>query len=428
MSKKSGKKMSILLMAKDVPVLKVQDGKCEILHEELLPFSIRKNKVLLEDFYGNWISPRALQLSRTNSKMILNAARVSQSNAFAICRACYGLSFSDMYWFKDAESDVSWKDINLFDNDISKGMASTALVGDVFRETGKIHTPEFTTQGVTAKAWVKRADNTYLYKIARKEIAASRILDVLGFDHVTYEEVTGEEFDEVVTPERKAQIDALGEKVVKCGLISSKDVSMVNFEDYQLYCEKHGKNVFLETINMDKRHYLEMQVADYILNNVDRHTANWGYFMDNSTGELTGLYPLLDHDHAFSDVEGMMSQTTEERMDLLSAAMIAQSELMCDITAVLSMERPEGLTENEWQGVLRRTDTLQKCSRIYLSIMDAGYEPDWELIEQIQKIEKFYETEMTLTDIIEKYNAGVECCEGELALIGKLKHLVSGLQ
>ena len=53
MSKKSGKKMSILLMAKDVPVLKVQDGKCEILHEELLPFSIRKNKVLLEDFYGN---------------------------------------------------------------------------------------------------------------------------------------------------------------------------------------------------------------------------------------------------------------------------------------------------------------------------------------------------------------------------------------
>ena len=60
--------------------------------------------------------------------------------------------------------------------------------------------------------------------------------------------------------------------------------------------------------------------------------------------------------------------------------------------------------------------------------MDAGYEPDWELIEQIQKIEKFYETEMTLTDIIEKYNAGVECCEEELALIGKLKHLVSGLQ
>ena len=111
--------MSLLLMAKDVLVLKIQDGKCEVLCEELLPFSIRKRNVSLEDFYGNWISARAIQLSRTNSKMILNAGRVPQSNAYSICKACNGLSYSDMYWFKEDGSDISWKDINLFDNESS---------------------------------------------------------------------------------------------------------------------------------------------------------------------------------------------------------------------------------------------------------------------------------------------------------------------
>ena len=184
-------------------------------------------------------------------------------------------------YYKTKHVNLSVKD--LFDNDISKGMASTALVGDALWETGKIHTPEYTTQGVTAKAWVKKEGKTFLYKVARKDLAASLILDVLGFYHVRYEKVTGEELEMVVSSRRKEQIEALGEIVVKCELLTSEDVFMVNFEDYQTYCENHGMDVYEETVRLDNRHYLEMHIADYILNNIDRHTANWGYFMDNES-------------------------------------------------------------------------------------------------------------------------------------------------
>ena len=68
----------------------------------------------------------------------------------------------------------------------------------VFKETGKIHTPELTTQGVTAKAWVENLGKNYLYKIGKKELAASAILDSLGFRHVKYEKVQGEELENVV--------------------------------------------------------------------------------------------------------------------------------------------------------------------------------------------------------------------------------------
>lgn len=417
--------MGILLMAKNIPVMKIQDGKCNVLCQELLPFSIRKENVSVEEFYGNWINGRAIQLSRANSKMILNSVRVSQSNAYSICKVCHGLSFSDMYWFKNEEDDVSWEQINLFDNEISKGMAATALVGDALRENGKIHTPELTTQGVTAKAWIKDSGRTYLYKIGRKELAASKILDTLEFSHVKYKEVVNGELEKVVTPLRKEQIDALGEKVVKCELITSEDYSMVNFEDYQVYCENHGLNVYQETIKLDKKHYLEMQVADYILNNVDRHTANWGYFMDNTTGELLCLYPLLDHDHAFSDVEGMMSQTTEERMDLYTAALIAQSELQCELGKICFSECPEGLTVKEWEDVVTRTRDLKESSRIYKDILDAGYQPTWTLIENIREIKRQMGKEVSLLEIIENYNAGNECSNVEIAIIEELK---SGLQ
>lgn len=358
--------MSLYLMAKDVPVLEISQGKCRVIKRELLPFSLRKDKMTLEDFYGTWVNSRAIQLSRTNSKMILNSMRVPQTNAFKICQTCHGASLSDMYWFKEDGEELDWKDVSLFRNDISRAMASTALVGDVLREYGKIHTPELTTQGVAAKAWVRSRGEMYLYKIGKKEIAASAILDTLGFTHVKYEKVDGKELDRVVTDKRRELIRALDERVVKCRLIASEERSLVSFEDFQLYCQANGKDAFEEVLRLDRRRYLEMQIADYILNNIDRHGANWGFFMDNASGKLEGLYPLMDHDQAFSDVEGMLSQTTKEEMDLETAAYLAQTELQADIRKVCRMEMPEGIGEAQWEQVQRRTLRLAE-----------KYERDW---------------------------------------------------
>ena len=265
-----------------------------------------------------------------------------------------------MYWLREEEEELTWDEVNLFQNDISKGMASTALVGDVLHEHGKIHTPELTTQGQAAKAWVRRDGNLYLYKIGKKELAASVILDALGFSHVPYRKVEGGELEEVVSPERKQRILDWDERVVKCRLIASQEYSMVNFEDFQMYCQYEGKNVYEEVLRLDRRHYLEMQTADYILNNIDRHGANWGFFMDNATGRLTGLYPLLDHDQAFSDVEGMLSQTTEERFDLETAALLAETELHSELEAVLRLDCPEGIGEKRWNQVKERTRRLRE--------------------------------------------------------------------
>ena len=52
----------------------------------------------------------------------------------------------------------------------------------------------------------------------------------------------------------------------------------------------------------------------------DRNGANFGFYMDNRSGKLQGLNPLMDHDHAFSEDEDIPSQTSEQDETLQQAA------------------------------------------------------------------------------------------------------------
>ena len=102
--------MKTLLMHKDVPVLEVaEDGTCRILEPKLLPVGIRKPEVTLADYYGVWLSNRAIQLGRTNAKLILNSLRLPQTNSIAVCEACHALNLTDCYWIRNEEEALNWQ-------------------------------------------------------------------------------------------------------------------------------------------------------------------------------------------------------------------------------------------------------------------------------------------------------------------------------
>ena len=98
-----------------------------------------------------------------------------------------------------------------------------------------------------------------------------------------------------------------------------------------------------------------MQVCDYILGNNDRHIDNWGFMMDNDTGELIGLHALMDHDRAFEDVADELSQTAEVRGENMKDSAI-RSASKCDINyeAMLSMEKPGEISNKQWKDAVNR--------------------------------------------------------------------------
>lgn len=354
----------MLLLLKNTPLLKIQDnGNCEILDFDRLPFPLRNEKVTFVDFM-EWASNRTLSIGRSYAKEILNAMRLPQSNRYAVCKACRGLSLEDSYWIKQNEDDKTWEEVNLFQNPLSLFVTEISLSGrtthyqleDSTRRN--IHTPELTTLGASAKGWIRKDGSLYLHKVGKYEIPADEILSALGIPHIHYEISQKEEIDSYLSEERKQWIEGVGEVIVNSGLFTSESRSMVTFEEFKMFCEIYGLNAYQEAARIDRPSYLKMQIADYILNNNDRHEQNWGFLMENSTGKLTGFCPLFDHDHAFVNYKNVMSQTTEREMTLREAAQRAQDELKTDLYGIAEMEKPKFLSNEQWRAAQDRRKHL----------------------------------------------------------------------
>ncbi|WP_320980913.1 hypothetical protein [Enterocloster bolteae] len=351
------------IMLKDVPVLEIEDYRCKILNYELLPISLRYPDVNYDDVMHGWTENRTMNIGRTNAKKLLAGFRISQSNPYMIARLFHFASLSDCYWMKDAEETFTWEQVSLFENPWEKAVTSTALLGtnQTFRTlVQKVHTPEFTAQGMAAKAWIREADGLYLYKVGKKELPASGILDALHIPHVSYIEAENSSLEKIADRNHIEKIYKSGEKIVKCRIISSEETALVPWEDFQVYCSYHDKNEYDMVKEMDAANYYKMQIADYILGNEDRHGANFGFYMDNRSGKLQGLYPLMDHDHAFSEDGDILSQTSEQDETLQQAAYKAMNHAEVSFDNVLAMKKPEDLGDTQWKAVLGRCRELHQ--------------------------------------------------------------------
>lgn len=352
------------LLLKDIPLLDIQEnGTCTILDFNRLPFALRKENITFIDFI-EWASNRTLSIGRSFAKEILNTLRLSQTNRYAVCKACRGLSLEDAYWIRQDGDKKIWKEVSLFRNPLSLYITEISLSGrnvcysaDI-REKQNIHTPELTTLGASAKGWIRQNGKLYLHKIGKYEIPADQILTAIDIPHIHYHISSEEEIQSYLTEERRQWIESTGDAMVNARLFTSEEISMVTFEEFQIFCGNYGLDAYEEAEKLDKESYLKMQIADYLLNNNDRHEQNWGFFMENTTGKLTGYCPLFDHDHAFAGYPNIISQTRKEEMTLYEAASMAQKELGMELKALDGMERPKFLKEEQWKGVLERKEML----------------------------------------------------------------------
>lgn len=349
----------MILMMKNIPVLETnKDGSITIYHEKLIPFSLQKEDLTYEDFFFNWLAIRPLSIGRTNAKAILNNARIPQ-NPLTIARVCHGMNLSDCYWVKEREEEITWEHDNLYDQEMDPFYADTALTGrshPLSKE--KFHTPELTAQGVSAKCWIREEDGIYLYKVGRKELPASKILDVLGISHVQYEKA--EYLKEYLSKERIQKITEAGEVIVRSKLITNKERGIVPFEEFAVYCaNKEMEDEYEEAKRIDERSYYEMQIADYILNNSDRHVGNWGFYFDINENRFEKMYPLMDHDHAFDEEKEILSQTWEGKT-LEEAAKLVQEKLNLPVQKLLEIDQPKYLKDHEWEDVKERVKVLIK--------------------------------------------------------------------
>ena len=254
------------------------------------------NNTVFRTNLSEWFRGRGIPSWRDQLDLLLHRLNITAPNE--LLDKAFGLSLSDQYWIKPYHLDVSYDDINFFDNnfDYTEFMeASLSKSSKTILSESSLKTPNNTTDGVLKKAWIIENGTRYLLKGGYKnellqpfnEVLASEICKRLGFDHVEY------------------TLDIYNDMVVsKCPCFITKDAEFItghqirndmqrhgtleDYEDYIHILEKNGiKNARIEMENMF--------LLDFLIMNEDRHLNNFGIIRDVNTLKWMKCAPIFDN-------------------------------------------------------------------------------------------------------------------------------------
>lgn len=290
-----------LLMHKNISVLslEMEEGYILSINDEYnlehLPVGVsHKNNMIKSDLRKWWVH-RGIPASR--DKFIENLRNLGLDESavsISLAERCLGLSLSDQYWFKPADSSLKWEDVNFFHNEFSQDIGR-ALFDNVLIENPSLIAPDNTSDGWLKKKWVVIDSERCLIKAGSKpfcqqpynEVITSLICKRLGItNYVDY----------------KFGIEA-GEPVSICCNFITPDTELVSAAAFMESSKKSNSvSEYSHFIGLALQHGItdvqervdEMLVVDYIIRNEDRHYKNFGLIRNAETLEYVGVAPIFD--------------------------------------------------------------------------------------------------------------------------------------
>ena len=163
------------------------------------------------------------------AKEILNSIGASQAvtdkDRAQIALSYHCLSLTDIYWVKEPEEMVSYKEINLYENHLDNAFVDISLRGKQMTVENSSLAQDLSTNGCFPKAWIRKEKGFCLLKdggteAVENEVLASRICQCFSCRQVIY---------------RKDFFE--GEKVSVSEIMTSSDYSIVSREAFEVYAQ-----------------------------------------------------------------------------------------------------------------------------------------------------------------------------------------------
>lgn len=240
---------------------------------------------------NDWIDGRQIAKHRNSIEALMRKLGLTTRHDFIGMVRC--LSLTDTFWMKREGEDLGWADVSLYRNPFDDVIARIAFDGTgMYGRVASPISPEFATSGSFAKCWVREDGEISLLKRGStgyanagfepySEVLAADLLAAAGVDHVPY------------------SLARFHKKLAcKCPLFTSEEVGFVSahrffersfdVDDMLEFAAAHGA----------EESFREMIVMDAVMANVDRHSGNYGFLVDNATGEVLRMAPLFDHNMA----------------------------------------------------------------------------------------------------------------------------------
>ncbi len=342
--------MNYILKRKDDVITIVEfsdDGSVYKFHHnlvnpELAPLHSPKN----QNWLNQWWKRRAVPINQGNIKQMLEKKGLVGPEEYLIKNL--GLSLTDYYWISPVDSNLTWKDVNLFENDFHGNI----MIDSDENDSGQFphYTPNGSLQGTLEKSWtiidgkrgLLKGNRDHLSSESINEVIASKLHEMQGVENYTqYKliEIHGREYDygcysELFTSQDLELISAYD---VICSEKQRNDVSP--FEQFIRICAKHGLQ---EDV---LRTYLDyMIMSDFVLSGRDRHLSNVSILRDANTLQFAMPAPIYDsgkclfvQDTVPTTNKGLLSIRTESfASDELKLLSLVKDRSLLDATKLPS--------------------------------------------------------------------------------------------
>lgn len=303
---------SVYLMLEDTQICYVnfEDSVFALLAKELLPVPLRKSsdkmsndiKTIINCIYEfkSWLSSRVISMSLGNYKQLSAYFNIAQSSSVdykaKVALNCRAISLEDAYWLKFENEDICWADVNP-NTKRFKNIVTVALDKTVPSITGDINHPDISMTGTFPKTWLRDGGTLKLLKAGKTDDSINVVVEAAASDF--YRVVYSGTLDAVTYD--LAVINA-NTRDILCTICSSyyKDgFSVVKAQDLIEYM---GLSKYMQWLHVNPiilRSIANMVVMDYITADTDRHTDNYGFYMDNKNGSITHCIPFYDFNYAF---------------------------------------------------------------------------------------------------------------------------------
>ena len=264
-----------------------------VFQPEHLPVGVSVNKGIVDRAALNeWWTDRSIPASRSGIREALETLDVTSTKMLLV--RCYGLSLSDQYWIYPENSNLTWDQINFFENPFSDDM------GDVLFGTQKkadgfdFSSPDNTSDGCLKKRWkilngkrclIKGGSNPFRQQPFNEVIAAG-IMERLGIDHIPYTVMWKEDAPYSVCEDF---VTADTELVSAWRIMQTqkKENSTSVYQHFVNCCKVLGAPNVVPSLD-------RMIILDYIIANEDRHLNNFGLLRNAETLEWIGMAPIYD--------------------------------------------------------------------------------------------------------------------------------------
>ena len=359
-----------------------------------------KNDFVDRGALNEWWTDRSIPASRSGVRNALEDLNITNTKMLLV--RCFGLSLSDQYWIKPQDSNISWEEINFFDNAFSEDIGDV-LFGQAKKKDGfDFSSPDNTSDGCLKKRWkiidgkrclIKGGSNPFHQQVFN-EVIATALMQRLNIPHVPYTMIWDKGSPYSVCEDF---ITADTELVAAWRIINSKKKSnnMSVYQHFVSCCKDFGiANV---EQSLDK-----MLVLDYIIANEDRHLNNFGLVRNAETLEWIGFAPIYDSGSSLgydklptqirmqADITCKpFKKTHTEQLKLVSDFSWIDFNKLSDIEEVikevLSVEEAQELIDERRidaivDAVRNRIDILQSIAKTHTPMEDT---PDGDVEENI---------------------------------------------